>query len=158
MKKPLAALFAALAVAFVLPAAAQGLPDAAAQQELRDQLRSDRKVVIEHNMNLSDAEAKKFWPVYEAYQRDLAPIQTRGNRAMLDYINATDSSMTNANARRLLDQLASADEAEAKVRRTYVAKFAKALGAKRAARYYQVESKIRAMERYDQAAAIPLVR
>ena len=109
-------------------------------------------------MSLTDAEAKKFWPVYDAYQRELAPIQARGNRAMIDYINAPESAMTNANARRLIDALAAADESEAKVRRAYVAKFSKAIGAKKAARYYQVESKIRAMERYDQAAAIPLVR
>jgi hypothetical protein len=155
MKILFAALFACAAVA--LPVAAEGLPDAAAQQQLRDQLRTDRKIVIEHNMSLTQAEVKKFWPVYEAFQRELAPIQTRSNRALLDYINA-DSAMTNTNARRLLDQLANADESEAKVRRSYVGKFTKAIGAKNAARYYQVESKIRAMERYDQAAAIPLVR
>jgi Spy/CpxP family protein refolding chaperone len=156
MKILIAALCACAAVAFPA-AAADGLPDAAAQKELRDQLRTDRKTVIEHNMSLTDAEAKKFWPVYEAFQKELSPIQTRYNRAMLDYINA-DSGITNTNARRLVDQLTQADESESKVRRAYVAKFSKALGAKKAARYYQVESKIRAMERYDQAAAIPLVR
>ncbi|HUL55577.1 MAG TPA: hypothetical protein VLT60_01175 [Usitatibacter sp.] len=159
MKKILlAASFAALALCLVPPAAAQGLPDAAAQQAIRDQLRTDRKVVIEHNLALGDAEAKKFWPVYDAYQRELAPIQSRRNRAALDFISTPDGDMTNANARRLMDQLASADEAEAKLRRVYVAKFAKALGAKKAARYYQIESKIGAMERYDQASAIPLVQ
>jgi Spy/CpxP family protein refolding chaperone len=157
MKILLAALCACAAVALPV-AAADGLPDAAAQQQIRDQLRTDRKVVIEHNMSLTDAEAKKFWPVYEAFQRELAPIQTRSNRAMLDYINAGDSTMTNTNARRLLDQLTQAEESEAKVKRAYVAKFSKAVGAKKAARYYQVESKIRAMERYDQATAITLVR
>ena len=156
MKTLFAALCASAAIA--LPAAAaDGLPDAAAQQQIRDQLRTDRKVVIEHNMSLSDAEAKKFWPVYDAYQRELAPIQTRSNRAMLDYINA-ESTMTNANARRLLDQLTSADESEAKLRRAYVAKFSKAVGAKKAGRYFQIESKIDAMQRYDQATAITLVR
>jgi hypothetical protein len=158
MKKLLAASFAALAVALALPAGAQGLPDAAAQKAIRDQLRTDRKVVIEHNMNLSDAEAKKFWPVYQSFQRELAPIQSRRNRAAIDFISTNDGDMTNANARRLMDQLASADESEAKVRRAYVTKFSKAVGSKKAARYYQVESKIAAMERYDQAAAISLVQ
>ena len=157
MKKPLALAIAALAFAVALPAAAQTAPDAAAIQGIRDQLRTDRKVVIEHNMNLTPDEAKKFWPVYEAFQRELAPVQSRSNRALLDYI-AAESNMTDANAKRLMGQLNSADEAEAKLRGSYYAKFSKAVGAKKAARYLQIESKIRALERYDQAAAIPLVK
>ena len=157
MKKTLLAALAALAIS-PLPAAAQGLPDAAAQQAIRDQLRTDRKVVIQHNLPLTDAEAKKFWPVYESFQREMAPIQSRRNRAALDFISTSEGDMTNANARRLMDQLASAEESDAKLRRAFVAKFSKAIGAKKAARYYQIESKISAMERYDQASAIPLVQ
>ena len=158
MKNLLAVVLAAIAMASALPAAAQGLPDAAAQQAIRDQLRTDRKIVVEHNLSLSDAEAKKFWPVYESFQRELAPIQGRRNRAMIDFISTSDGEMTNANARRLLDQLATADESDAKLRRAYVAKFSKAIGSKKAARYYQIESKITAIQRYDQAGAIPLVQ
>jgi len=158
MKKTLLAALAALAISPILPAAAQGLPDAAAQQAIRDQLRTDRKVVIQHNLPLTDAEAKKFWPVYESFQREMAPIQSRRNRAALDFISTSEGEMTNANARRLMDQLASAEESDAKLRRAFVAKFSKAIGAKKAARYYQIESKISAMERYDQASAIPLVQ
>ena len=158
MKNLLAASFAALAIGIALPAGAQGLPDAAAQQAIRDQLRTDRKVVIQHNLPLTEAEAKKFWPVYEAFQREMAPIQSRRNRAALDFISTSEGDMTNANARRLMDQLASAEESDAKLRRAFVARFSKAIGAKKAARYYQIESKISAMERYDQASAIPLVQ
>jgi len=158
MKKTLLAALAALAILPILPAAAQGLPDAAAQQAIRDQLRTDRKVVIQHNLPLTDAEAKKFWPVYESFQREMAPIQSRRNRAALDFISTSEGDMTNANARRLMDQLASAEESDAKLRRAFVARFSKAIGAKKAARYYQIESKISAMERYDQASAIPLVQ
>jgi len=158
MKKTLLAALAALAISPILPAAAQGLPDAASQQAIRDQLRTDRKVVIQHNLPLTDAEAKKFWPVYESFQREMAPIQSRRNRAALDFISTSEGDMTNANARRLMDQLASAEESDAKLRRAFVARFSKAIGAKKAARYYQIESKISAMERYDQASAIPLVQ
>jgi len=158
MKKIIAASFAALAVASMLPAAAQGLPDAAAQKAIRDQIRTDRRIVVEHNLTLSDAEAKKFWPVYQAFQRELQPIESRWNRAAIDFISSSDGEMTNANARRLMDQLTTAEEQEAKLRRAYVGKFSKAVGAKKAARYYQIESKITAMERYDQASAISLVQ
>jgi hypothetical protein len=158
MKNLLAASLAALAIVLALPAGAQGLPDAAKQKAIRDQIRTDRKVVIEHNLTLTDAEAKKFWPVYQSFRRELTPIESRWNRAAIDFISTSDGDMTNANARRLIDALTAADESEAKLRRAYVAKFSKAIGAKKAARYYQIESKITAMERYDQAEAIPLVQ
>ena len=157
MKKALALVIAALALATALPAAAQTASDAATLQAIRDQLKNDRKVVVEHNMKLTPEEAKKFWPVYEAFQRELAPIQSKGNRALLDYI-ASESTMTDANAKRLLEQVTNADESEAKLRRSYVSKFTKAVGGRKAARYMQVEAKIRAIERYDQAAVIPLVQ
>ena len=50
-------------------------------------------------MQLTPDEAKKFWPVYDAYQKDLDRIIQRQNRALLDHINA-ESSMSRANAQR----------------------------------------------------------
>ena len=114
MKKLLAVLAAALALVSALPVAALDSPDAT--QSLRDHLRTDRKSVVEHNLPLTPEQAKKFWPVYESFQRELAPIQSRANRAMLDFIS-TDT-LTEANARRLMDQLTAADESEAKLRQS----------------------------------------
>ena len=51
-----------------------------------------------------------------------------------------------------------ADEAEIRARRTLQGKLVKALPAKKAARYLQLESKIRAVQAYDIAVAIPLVK
>lgn len=153
MKKLFAVIAAAFALVSALPAAALDSPDAS--QSLRDHLRADRKTVVEHNLPLTPEQARKFWPVYESFQRELAPIQSRANRAMLDFIS-TDT-LTETNARRLMDQITAADESEAKLRHSYVSKFSKAVGAKKAARYLQIEAKIRALERFDQAAVIPLV-
>ena len=49
------------------------------------------------------------------------------------------------------------DEAEVKLRSALVPKVLAALPATKAARYVQIESKIRAAERYELAAGIPLV-
>src|SRR5450631_1348184 len=40
-------------------------------QMLRKNLRSERKQVIAANMKLSEAEAAKFWPVYDQYVAEL---------------------------------------------------------------------------------------
>ena len=157
MKKTLLALLAAAFLAST-PALAQDKPpaDPAAIQALKEKLRTDKKAVVAKNMALTEAEAAKFWPLYDAYQKALAPINQRFNRAILDYV-AAESSMTDKNARRIVSEIAAADEAEGKLRRSHFGKLSSAIGAKKAARYLQIENKIRALERYDQAVAIPLV-
>ena len=39
---------------------------------LKQKLKADKKLLVANNMELSDAEAKQFWPIYESYQKDLA--------------------------------------------------------------------------------------
>jgi hypothetical protein len=48
---------------------------------------------VERNMELTADEAKKFWPLYDAYQAELDKINTRQTRAMLDYVSS-ESSLT----------------------------------------------------------------
>src|SRR5215813_14023880 len=43
-------------------------------QVLREKLQADKKAVIAANMNLTEAEAKSFWPLYEEYQKELQKI------------------------------------------------------------------------------------
>ncbi len=35
-------------------------------------LKADKKLLVASNMELTDAESKAFWPLYDAYQKDLA--------------------------------------------------------------------------------------
>ena len=45
-------------------------------QILRDKIRADKKLVVATNMELTESEAKGFWPVYDAYQKDLQAQST----------------------------------------------------------------------------------
>jgi hypothetical protein len=38
---------------------------------VRQAVRADKRAVVEKNMQLTPEEAKKFWPLYDTYQRDL---------------------------------------------------------------------------------------
>jgi hypothetical protein len=128
-------------------------------QDLRDKLKADKKAVVAANMRLTDAEAKAFWPIYDAYQNDLKKINTRLGNAILAYADAYKAGpISNASAERFLDDAISIDDAEAMLRRDYAAQLTKALSATQAARYLQIESKIRAAIRYELAANIPLVQ
>jgi hypothetical protein len=59
-------------VGLAIPAAAQD-----DMQILRDKVKADKKLLVASNMQLTESEAKAFWPVYEGYQKDLAAINQR---------------------------------------------------------------------------------
>jgi hypothetical protein len=61
---------------FPVPALTQDKP-ADNMQILREKIKSDRKLLVATNMELTDSEAKAFWPVYEEYQKDLTGINQR---------------------------------------------------------------------------------
>ena len=127
-------------------------------QILRDKIKADKKLVVAANMELSDAEAKAFWPVYEAYQKDLQAINERIGKVIAAYAEAYNKqTLTDEQANKLTADAIAIEEAEAQLRKAYVPKLAKALPGRKVARYLQVENKIRALVRYELAGAIPLV-
>lgn len=140
------------------PVHAQGTSEDMNMQILRDKIKADKKVVVAANMQLSDAEAKVFWPLYDEYQKDLKAINERLAKAILAYADAYNAGpVSDATAKKLLDESIAIDAAEVELRRGYAAKLTAAIPAAKAARYLQIESKIRAAIRYELAAKIPLV-
>ena len=125
--------------------------------EWRVKIQADKKGIVERSMNLTADEAAKFWPIYESFQRELERPQREYRQAVIDYV-ATESSLTDANAKRLVEQALAAAVADARVRQKYFKKFAGVLPAKKAARYMQLENKIQAVLRYETAAAVPLAQ
>jgi len=146
-----------LAAALVVPVMAQNT--ATTNMEiLRQKIKADKKLVVAENLKLTDAEGSNFWPVYEAYQKDLQQINERLATAILAYADAYDKGpITNEKAKQLLDEYLAIDDAEAKLQGAMTPKILAALPAVKAARYIQIENKIRAVVRYELAAAIPLV-
>jgi len=108
-------------------------------------------------MQLTAAEAAKFWPVYDAYQQELERVVQRENRALLDYINA-ESTMTDANAKRIAREFLKAEDEEQALRQKQLRRVLAVLPGRKAARYLQIETKLRTLQRYDVAERIPLVR
>jgi len=146
-----------LATALVVPVLAQNA-STTNMEILRQKIKADKKLVVAQNLKLTDAEGAKFWPVYEAYQKDLQQINERLATAILRYADANDHGpVTNEKAKELLEEYLAIDDAEAKLKGATTPKILAALPAVKAARYIQIENKIRAAVRYELAAAIPLV-
>ncbi len=127
-------------------------------QVLRDEIRADKKAVVSANMQLSDTEATAFWPIYDQYQHDLRALNERLAKAIVDYADAYSAGpATSAMAKNLIEESIALDEAEVQLRREYAAKLTRVIPPAKAARYLQIESKIRAATRYELAANIPLI-
>jgi len=52
---------------------------------LREKLKADKKLLVATNMELTESEAKGFWPVYEKYQKDLENMNQRMVRLLESY-------------------------------------------------------------------------
>ena len=154
-------LLTVLALALALsPAFAQTKPAAKPadnMQILREKLSADKKLLVAANMGLTAEEGKGFWPLYDAYQGELKAINDRLGKTIMAYADAYNkNALTNDMATKLTSEAIAVDEAEAKLRRTYLGKLEKVIPGVKAARYLQIESKIRALIRYELADSIPL--
>jgi hypothetical protein len=148
----------ALAAGLAAPAMAQE-PNTQNMEILRQKLKADRKLVVAANLGLTDAEGAAFWPVYDAYQKDLQQINQRMAAVITAYADAYNKGpVTNEVAKKLLDEAVAVDEAEVKLKSSAVPKILATLPATKAARYIQIENKIRALVRYELASNIPLVK
>jgi len=137
---------------------AQDKPADTNMQILLDKVKADKKLVVATNMDLTDAEGKAFWPIYDLYQKDLQGINDRLGKTILAYADAyNNKTLTDAQAMQLTNEAIAIDQDEVTLRKSYAAKLNRVLPAKKTARYLQIENKIRAGIRYDLASGIPLV-
>jgi hypothetical protein len=128
-------------------------------QILRDKIKADKKLLVASNMELTESEAKGFWPIYDEYQKELQKINQRIGKVVESYADDNrKKSLTDDKAKKLIDEAVSIDQAEAGLKSTFAPKLSKVLPVKKVARYLQIENKIRAVVRYDLAQGVPLVR
>jgi len=140
----------------VAPALAQE-KSADNMQVLIEKIRADKKLLVAENMELTEAEAKAFWPVYNQYQDELFLLRTRTVKLIKDYADAYEK-MNNETAKKLMDEYITIETLGPKLRQTYLPKFRKVLPEVKVVRYYQIENKIQAALMYDLAANIPLMK
>ena len=87
-------LMAAVLFGFVPVGLAQEKP-ANNLEITHEKLKADKKLIVSKYMELTDSEAKKFWPVYEDYQKDLQKINERLLNMLQSYAaDYRDKSLT----------------------------------------------------------------
>ncbi len=128
-------------------------------QILRDKIKADKKLLVASNMELTESEAKNFWPIYDEYQKELRKINQRIVNVLEIYAaDFRSKSLTDDKAKKLIEEANAIEQAEVNLKSTFAPKLAKALPMVKVARYLQIENKIRAVIRYDIAQGVPLVK
>jgi hypothetical protein len=142
---------------YTAPAIAQETSDAN-MEILKQKLKADKKLLVAGNMELSDADAKKFWPIYDAYQKDLEQLNQKLGQTIKEYAEAFNKgSIPDDKAKKLLNEALSVEEQETKLKRSYAEKLEKVVPYTKVARYLQIETKIRSLIKMELAQQIPLV-
>jgi hypothetical protein len=157
-KKYLLPFAALLAFASAEGALAQGTVNMTDQDQLLiSQIQSDKRAVVLKTMNLSDAEVKSFTPVYDDYQGEMKKLFQRNSDLVNKYAAAYDS-MTDADAKKLLEEGFKLRADRTDTLKKYARKLEKVLPAHKVLRFVQIESKLAALLDWQAAQLIPLAK
>ena len=121
----------------------------------RQAVESQRRVLVSGALPLTDAEADAFWPLYDAYEKERRPLDEQANKLLADFLAAA-ATLTDGQARAMLDKALKVDEGRLRVRREYMDRMAKAIPPRKVARFYQIDNKLDSVVRADLAKQVPL--
>lgn len=136
--------------------ALRGSASEATAEVLLSTLRANRKAFVAVNLQLTDEQAKTFWPLYDRYAQEIGAIGDKVAGLVQDY-EKSFASLTDDKALQLITGYLDAEAERAKARRSYLDEFAKILPGRTVARFFQLENKIDAVLRYELAKTIPVV-
>ena len=137
------------------------LPHASAQSDqdlieiVRSVVTADRKAVVVAAMELTDTEAKGFWPLYREYRAAMDKITDDRMKLVLNYAKLYPN-VPEEQAKQMLHTYTSLEQKQVDKRNAYLKKFSKVLPAAKALRFAQVETRLDLLVHLNLAAQIPL--
>jgi len=124
---------------------------------LRRDLRAEKREIVANNMGLTPTEADTFWPIYQEYEAELQLIWNKRITLIAEYASVYPD-VTDEQAGTMMEESLALDDDVAKLRKTYYRKFKKALSAKTAARFIQLDRRINSLLELQVSNSIPLVK
>jgi hypothetical protein len=120
----------------------------------RTAFKAEKKVVFAENMWLTEGEAEAFWPVYNEYEAELSKINNRTLEMLKEYADTFDT-LTDAQAKKIVDETFDIRKKKLSLRKSYAKKFAKAIPQKKVFRFFQLEYAIESLVNFSIAADLP---
>ncbi len=108
---------------------------------LRSNVRQQKAEMMGAVMQLSAADAAKFWPIYEQYDKELTKLNDQRVANIQDYASSYDQ-MTDAKADELIQKAMSYRKQRSELLAKYYQQVKQALGGITAARFIQVEDQL----------------
>jgi hypothetical protein len=124
---------------------------------LRADIQADKTTVIGKTMQLTDVQAKAFWPLYHEYANAQQKIGDQRVSLIKDYAAHYDT-LTDEEANDYMTRLMKYDKDNYNLRAKYYPKFKKAIGAKQAAKFFQVDNRLSLLINVQLADLIPIIR
>ncbi len=124
---------------------------------LRKDIRSEKKQLIAANLQLTDTEATKFWPIYDQYTAELVKINDAKYAAIKEYA-ANYSTLTDDKALSLGRQILGVDESITQLRLKYIPIVNKVISGKKTALFFQMDRRLVMLIDLQVASEIPIIQ
>ena len=122
----------------------------------RSVIRADRQAVVTKSLQLTPAEAEKFWPLYKEYRAEMDKLGD-GMVNLIQRYATFYPDVPQQIATSMLKELARLEDEQASTRAEYLKKVAKVLPPSKTLRWAQVENRLDLGLRLELASKIPLV-
>ena len=123
------------------------------------QMNVSKRALVTEQLALSPEQAERFWPVYDAHQEALSKLNRRRLENILIYARAWNTgTVDDRTASQVAKEAIAVEEDEATLLKKTFHQACKVLSTAQAARYVQLEAKVRARMRYEEAEGVPLVK
>jgi|WetSurMetagenome_2_1015567.scaffolds.fasta_scaffold545359_1 hypothetical protein len=116
----------------------------------------EKAALVQEYMDLTPSQDSAFWPVYNIYEAERMELGKRRIMLIDDYVNNL-TTLTDTKATELVKEANAIDVSFKKLQLTYNKKMTKAIGAVKAAQFYQFESYINNVINLGIANNIPFV-
>ena len=123
---------------------------------LRKDVRSQKRQLIASNLQLTDQEAEKFWPLYDQYTADLVKINDAKYAAIKEYA-ASYSTLSDDQATGLVRKMLGVDQAVAELRLRYIPIFNNVISGRKTAVFFQLDRRLVALIDLQLASQIPMM-
>jgi len=127
------------------------------EQIILKQVQTDKRAVYAQNLQLTEAESRAFWPIYDEYEGKVKPLNDQFLQLVDDYA-AKYGAMTDADATAMLKTKMQIERDREALKLTYTKKVAKVLPPVKALRYAQIETRLDNMIRREVYGLIPLAQ
>ncbi len=123
---------------------------------LRSDVRAEKIAIVTEVMEFTDEEAAGFWPVYREYDRQLQMIV--GDRIkMIKQFAAHFGTFDDKKAQKIAEKAFWLESRRTNLKRKFFPRFSKAVGARRAAQFFQLERQVNLLIELQIAAELPLL-